>query len=194
MSHPPARRTSTTVCASVGQTSSWGNRLRPRRASRSLRNCPIRRGSRRTTGEARRQPHPRFLRLSADAGREQCGDSGPRQRLGLPDSVGEYSVPTGHQCLFNRRDRCQLLGNRGRADRGISVDQPASVLIGQSGSTATVCLADPRQNIASIMLTRHRPVAAVTNKDTTVTVLRTGRNCTCGSPPTAPPAARTWPR
>lgn len=56
----------------------------------------------------------------------------------------------------------------------ITVDQPASVLIRQSGNTATVCLADPRQNIASIDLTWERPVSSVSAKDSTVTVLQTG--------------------
>lgn len=57
---------------------------------------------------------------------------------------------------------------------GVTVDQPASVLIRQSGSTATVCLADARQNLSTITLTWQRPVSAVTSADPGVTVVQTG--------------------
>jgi hyaluronate lyase len=57
---------------------------------------------------------------------------------------------------------------------GILVDQPAGVLIRQPGSTATICLAGPRQNIATITVTWSRPVSAVTSNDASVTVLQTG--------------------
>jgi hyaluronate lyase len=57
---------------------------------------------------------------------------------------------------------------------GILVDLPASVLLRVSGSTATICLADPRQDQGDITLTYNKPVSAVTSKDSTVTVVSTG--------------------
>ncbi|HEX6683174.1 MAG TPA: polysaccharide lyase 8 family protein, partial [Candidatus Limnocylindrales bacterium] len=56
----------------------------------------------------------------------------------------------------------------------VNVDQPCAVLIRQSGNAATICLSDPRQNIAAVMLTWERPVSAVVSKDSTVTVVQTG--------------------
>lgn len=57
---------------------------------------------------------------------------------------------------------------------GVSVDQPASVLIRESGSTATVCLADARQNLGIITLTWQRSVSSVVSSDPSVTVIQTG--------------------
>ncbi|MGY0235289.1 polysaccharide lyase 8 family protein [Longispora urticae] len=57
---------------------------------------------------------------------------------------------------------------------GVLVDQPCAVLVRVTGTTATVCLADPQQNVAEVTLTWSRAVSAVTSKDPTVTVVSTG--------------------
>ncbi|WP_245563446.1 polysaccharide lyase 8 family protein [Longispora albida] len=57
---------------------------------------------------------------------------------------------------------------------GIMVDKPCSVLVRVTGTTAAVCLADPRQNAGEITLTWNRPVSAVTSKDPSVTVVSAG--------------------
>jgi hyaluronate lyase len=57
---------------------------------------------------------------------------------------------------------------------GITVDQPAAVLIRQTGNSAVISLSDPRQNLGTITLTWQRAVSAVTSADSSVTVLQTG--------------------
>jgi hyaluronate lyase len=56
----------------------------------------------------------------------------------------------------------------------VTVSAPASVLIRVSGSTATICVSDPKREAATIDLTWARAVSAVTSKDSTVTVNSTG--------------------
>ncbi|MGW6392833.1 polysaccharide lyase 8 family protein [Streptomyces sp. NPDC055103] len=51
---------------------------------------------------------------------------------------------------------------------------PASVLIQESGTTATVCVSGPLRDGATIDLTWNRPVSAVLSKDATVQVVATG--------------------
>lgn len=60
----------------------------------------------------------------------------------------------------------------------ITVDQPASVMIRQTGSTAVICVSDPKRTAGTITLTWNRPVSAVTAKDPSVTVLGTGSSLT----------------
>lgn len=57
---------------------------------------------------------------------------------------------------------------------GVMVDEPASVLIRESGASATIAVADPKQNVDEITVTWDRPVSGVTNADPSVTVLETG--------------------
>ncbi|WP_412543192.1 polysaccharide lyase 8 family protein [Longispora sp. K20-0274] len=57
---------------------------------------------------------------------------------------------------------------------GILVDQPCSVLVRVTGNQATVCLADPQQNVGEVTLTWNRAVSAVPSRDSTVTVVSTG--------------------
>ncbi|MBG6134356.1 polysaccharide lyase 8 family protein [Longispora fulva] len=57
---------------------------------------------------------------------------------------------------------------------GVMVDQPCAVLVRVTGNQATVCLADPQQNVGEVTLTWNRAVSAVTSRDSTVTVVSTG--------------------
>ncbi|POX43885.1 lyase [Streptomyces sp. Ru71] len=56
----------------------------------------------------------------------------------------------------------------------LTASAPASVMIRQSGGTATVCVSGPLRDGAAIDLTWQRPVTAVTSADPTVQVLATG--------------------
>ncbi|AVH93839.1 lyase [Streptomyces sp. WAC00288] len=56
----------------------------------------------------------------------------------------------------------------------ITTGAPASVLIRESGTTATVCVSGPLRDGATIDLTWHRPVSAVLSHDPAVQVLGTG--------------------
>ncbi|MDX6349791.1 MAG: hyaluronate lyase [Streptomyces sp.] len=56
----------------------------------------------------------------------------------------------------------------------VTVSAPASVLIRVTGSTATICVSDPKREATTIDLTWARAVTAVTSKDSTVTVNSTG--------------------
>ncbi|MFF8606573.1 polysaccharide lyase 8 family protein [Streptomyces sp. NPDC015346] len=56
----------------------------------------------------------------------------------------------------------------------VTTTTPASVLIRESGTTATVCVSRPLRDGATIDLTWHRPVSAVLSKDPTVQVTATG--------------------
>ncbi|MFI0987051.1 polysaccharide lyase 8 family protein [Streptomyces exfoliatus] len=56
----------------------------------------------------------------------------------------------------------------------VTVGAPASVLIRESGTTATICVSGPLRDGAPIDLTWNRPVPAVVSKDATVQVLSTG--------------------
>ncbi|MGC0332641.1 hyaluronate lyase [Streptomyces sp. SAI-170] len=56
----------------------------------------------------------------------------------------------------------------------ITVTAPASVMVRESGGTATICVSGPLRDGAGIDLTWNRPVSAVTSKDSTVQVLSTG--------------------
>ncbi|MGV9274221.1 polysaccharide lyase 8 family protein [Streptomyces griseosporeus] len=60
----------------------------------------------------------------------------------------------------------------------VTVSAPASVLIRQSGGTATVCVSGPLRDGASIDLTWDRAVSAVTSHDPAVQVLATGARLT----------------
>ncbi|HEX6685309.1 MAG TPA: polysaccharide lyase 8 family protein [Candidatus Limnocylindrales bacterium] len=51
---------------------------------------------------------------------------------------------------------------------------PSSVMIRESGTTATLCISNPTQTATSVDVTWNRPVSAVVSKDPTVTVLGTG--------------------
>ncbi|GAB4050689.1 polysaccharide lyase 8 family protein [Catellatospora paridis] len=57
---------------------------------------------------------------------------------------------------------------------GVLAVGPASVMIRESGNSATLSIANPTQQQTSIDVTWHRPVAAVVFKDATVTVLGSG--------------------
>lgn len=57
---------------------------------------------------------------------------------------------------------------------GLAVDQPASVLVRESGGTATISVADPLQSGAQVRLTWDRAVTGVVSADPTVTVEQTG--------------------
>ncbi|MFF3315074.1 polysaccharide lyase 8 family protein [Streptomyces sp. NPDC003035] len=56
----------------------------------------------------------------------------------------------------------------------VTAGAPASVLIRESGTTATVCVSGPLRDGATIDLTWNRPVSAVLSKDATVQVVATG--------------------
>ncbi|MFD7976494.1 polysaccharide lyase 8 family protein [Streptomyces sp. NPDC059071] len=56
----------------------------------------------------------------------------------------------------------------------LTASQPASVLIRETGATATVCVSGPLRTGDAIDLTWNRPVASVTAKDPSVEVLSTG--------------------
>ncbi|MFI8519949.1 polysaccharide lyase 8 family protein [Streptomyces sp. NPDC085481] len=56
----------------------------------------------------------------------------------------------------------------------VTATAPASVLIRESGTTATICVCGPLRDGATIDLTWNRPVSAVTSKDPAVQVLSTG--------------------
>jgi hyaluronate lyase len=56
----------------------------------------------------------------------------------------------------------------------VTASAPASVLIRETGSTATVCVCGPLRDGAAIDVTWNRAVSAVTSKDASVQVLSTG--------------------
>ncbi|WP_202638756.1 polysaccharide lyase 8 family protein [Bailinhaonella thermotolerans] len=56
----------------------------------------------------------------------------------------------------------------------ITVDRPASVLIRQTGSVATICVSDPSRTTTSVTLTWDRPVVSVLAKDPSVTAAKAG--------------------
>ncbi len=56
----------------------------------------------------------------------------------------------------------------------VTTGAPASVLIRESGTTATVCVSGPLRDGAAIDLTWNRPVSAVLSHDPAVRVLGTG--------------------
>ncbi|UUN30624.1 polysaccharide lyase 8 family protein [Streptomyces sp. FIT100] len=56
----------------------------------------------------------------------------------------------------------------------LSSTGPATVMARTSGSTGTLCVANPTRNAASLDITWNRPVSAVISTDPTVTVLSTG--------------------
>ncbi|MFE5483459.1 polysaccharide lyase 8 family protein [Streptomyces sp. NPDC056527] len=56
----------------------------------------------------------------------------------------------------------------------VTAGAPASVLIRESGATATICVSGPLRDGATIDLTWSRPVPAVRSKDATVQVVSTG--------------------
>ncbi|RST04209.1 lyase [Streptomyces sp. WAC05374] len=57
----------------------------------------------------------------------------------------------------------------------VTASAPASVMIRESGGTATVCVSGPLRDGAAVDLTWNRPVAAVTSHDPSVQVIATGR-------------------
>lgn len=57
---------------------------------------------------------------------------------------------------------------------GVTAVGPTSVLLRESGNTATLCIANPTQQQTSVDVTLNRAVSAVVSKDSTVTVLATG--------------------
>ncbi|MFF5933356.1 polysaccharide lyase 8 family protein [Streptomyces sp. NPDC012508] len=56
----------------------------------------------------------------------------------------------------------------------LTADGPASVLTRETGTTGTLCVANPTQGSTSLDITWNRPVSTVLSKDATVTVLATG--------------------
>ncbi|MER7109532.1 polysaccharide lyase 8 family protein [Streptomyces sp. NPDC000229] len=56
----------------------------------------------------------------------------------------------------------------------VTASAPASVMIRESGGTASVCVSGPLRDGAAIDLTWNRPVASVTSKDPSVQVIATG--------------------